>query len=46
MSRRCYFASIKISLVRANPRGFSSLLAAAWGLTGGSLGIAGYALRR
>jgi hypothetical protein len=23
-------------MVRANPRGFSSLLAAAWGLTGGS----------
>ena len=36
MSRRCYFASIKISLVRANPRGFSSLLAGAWGVTRGA----------
>ena len=35
-----------IRMVRANPRGFSSLLAAAWGLTEGSLGIAGHALRR
>ena len=29
-----YFTSTRISPVRANPRGFSSLLAAAWGLTG------------
>jgi len=36
MSGDCYFASARISPVRANPRGFSSLLAAAWGLTGGS----------
>jgi hypothetical protein len=33
MSGHCYFTSIGISPVRVNPRGFSSLLAAAWGLT-------------
>jgi len=36
-----YFVSTRISPVRANPRGFSSLLVAAWGLTGGCWPVGG-----